>query len=255
MEINITLPTAWEQLTDRQLRYVCRLLSTGFSTEDIETFFVLRSLPAHLPRLALYQLAYATEFVRFLGTPPAVPVRPAKIGRATALAPDLQDITFAQYLLIDNFYAAFLSLQSDQSHLSFQSLQSLQSSETREPREPSETSETTKATEAATALLSALYVGYKASRYQPWHAVAAVLWLTGLKAQHVLLYPDLFHTAAAAAAPTDQRTQMETMIRALTDGDITKRDAVLQSPLPAALYELNEKAREAEDVRRAAAKH
>ncbi len=40
--INLTVPTGWDQLNDKQLRYVFGLMAQGFSTVQIKTYCLFR---------------------------------------------------------------------------------------------------------------------------------------------------------------------------------------------------------------------
>ena len=82
-----------------------------------------------------------------------------------------------------------------------------------------------------------------------------IIWLSGLKKQLAGMYPYLFAAPAAAGYEetpdeTAARSRRATlsMIRALTGGDITKENDILQTAAHSALNELNEKAREAKEL-------
>ena len=50
--------------------------------------------------------------------------------------------------------------------------------------------------------------------------------------------------------PDSLREGMECIIRTLTGGDVTKREAVLHASLHAALYELEQRVREADKLKK-----
>jgi len=230
MIYDLTLPTTWNELSDGQLLYVLKLTAAAFTPDEIAARLVIHSIPRKLRhRIPTERLAVAAQVFAFLKTPPTRPVRPAKLAGAAALAPTLQGTTFADYLMIENLWQGFLFFSDVAAGLDINAFAEAG------------------ATDAATALLGKLYPNYKRRRFEPWHAVAAIVWLQGLKTLLSETFAHLFQPSTNTAPP-DMREQMEMQIRALTGGDITKREEVLQSETWAALTELDAKAAEADEL-------
>ena len=78
--------------------------------------------------------------------------------------------------------------------------------------------------------------------------LGAYLWYAHVKDVFARLFPDLFKKAAdgeRGATYVDMRQVTDAQLRLLTDGDVTKEDAVRQVDCKRALTELNAKAAEA----------
>lgn len=236
--VDITLPTAWDELDEPLLIYILRLMAAGFSFEDIRSYIVLRKIPRHVVHhIPTEQMAVAAFYLRFLETPPDRPLRPAHLAKGVAIDAELHGLPFRDYLIIENLWQGFMDEQT---------------AAVEEVAHSGGDSEGASLdTPALRALLPILYPAYREKRFEPWHALAVIYWMQGLKALYSQVFPHLFRTAAGSAtgeAP-DMRMVMETQIRALTDGDITKREAVLSTETWAALTELDAKAREAEEMK------
>lgn len=230
MPLSITLPTSWQELSDSQLCYICRLTAAGFDTEKMKSYFVLRCVPREmLPRIRPDHLAVAVAYLDFIDTPAASPVRPSRLAGGTALPANLLGVAFADYLVIENLWQG-----------SLYALGNLEGTPTGLAAAAGSPS--------IRALLEKLYPGYKAAKVQPWHIVAMLIWMQGMKAEFARTFPHLFHSSADSGEEPDMREVMETEIRALTAGDITKREQVLQADTWTALTELDAKAREAEEM-------
>ena len=78
-----------------------------------------------------------------------------------------------------------------------------------------------------------------------------VMWYSYVKKQFARFFPHFFRPAPVSQGkPVNWLEQMNAQIRALTDGDITKEQAVYDKDCWRALTELDAKARDAEDFRR-----
>ena len=231
--IALQLPTSWTALQDPPLHSLSRLaLIPSITPDEIKTLFLLTLIPHRRPALLRHidpsSLAAALAHLDFLDQPPTIPVRPQRLtkGGPTAVPPYLQDPPFTLYLQAENYYRGYL--------------------DTRSP-------------EAILALRDLLYPPTKQTPARPAkevpqrHVYLLLLWMVGLHAALADLYPDLFSRPAADADPTltDPRTIMNTQIRALTGGDVTKTATVLQTETHTALTELNARAREAHEAHEA----
>lgn len=231
--LTIPLPTSWAALPDPDLHHLARLaLIPSITPDEIKTLFLLTHIP-HLTttlrrHLSPLSIALALPHLDFLDQPPTLPVRPQRLTPhgPTAVHPYLQDTPFSLYLQAENYYRGYL--------------------DTRSP-------------EAILALRDLLYPPTKQTPVRPAkevpqrHVYLLLLWMVGLHAALADLYPDLFSRPAADADPslTDPRTIMNTQIRALTGGDVTKTATVLQTETHTALTELNARAREAHEAHEA----
>lgn len=225
----VEMPTSWQAMTESQLRYVLRLMADGrFSQNEVAAFAALRFARLELRQAkqvdpsTLADLFDAADFIKQM---PSIPVRPDTIGPRTAKTATLQEATLAEYLTAENLYQGYLVSQNKQ---------------------------------AAERLADLLYERGK----NEWNtedkalsATAALVWFAGLKTYLAATYPRLFRLATEEGGhndvtPDSLREGMECIIRTLTGGDVTKREAVLHASLHAALYELEQRVREADKLKK-----
>lgn len=256
--VDITLPTSWDELDEPLLIYILRLMAAGFTFDDIRSYIVIRKIPrTALRHIPTDQLAVAASHLKFLETPPDRPLRPAQLAGGTAINAGLQGVLFRDYLIIENLWQGFMDEQAATAESleaaavpRVDTVENVETVKTVARADSPSPVDVTLDSAALRALLPLLFPGYREKNYEPWHALAVVYWIQGLKALFAQTFPNLFRPTAptADAAPPDMRMVMETQIRALTDGDVTKREAVLSTDTWAALTELDAKAREAEEI-------
>ena len=114
--LNLHLPTAWQQLSDSQLRFVFRLLAKDFTLPQIKTLCLLKWAHLKVVRqegqifivwhngtnypLSANQIYDAASALNFLGDIPKYPVRLSRIGLHRAVRADLQELPFLFSLMI-----------------------------------------------------------------------------------------------------------------------------------------------------------
>ena len=235
--IDITAPKSWHALSQQQLRYVYRLLAHQIPVERVQLYLFLQiagwrvvsldkennmavlkthhgiKFKAHTAVLT----AAADEF-SFLAEPPKYPVRIEKWKKYAAVDAQLHGVIFGHYLQLENLFQGFLQTQQP---------------------------------EALHKAVPLLYPGAKEYTSQELiYNIAS--WLTSLKLCFSEAFPELFRPTPQAEGeePTfpDMREIMLAELRALTGGDVTKQNAVLESDTWDALDELNAKAREAREL-------
>ncbi len=241
MTLNLTLPTCWQDLTPKQLRYVYFLLSQNYSADEVKTFCLcrfgglqvidrtadgFRVLYDHNPHtITAAQVAEQLPHLAWLDSLPLVPVRLPVIGRHTAVAADLSGVPFSDYLACDNLYTGYLHTQRN---------------------------------DLLRDLAAILYQAPNISLTTE-ECLSVFYWFASLKSYYQRRFRYLFANAPADAAnlltaPTDtaQRLQsaMDNQIRALTKGDVTKETQVLATDTLRALTELNAMAREYQDLQK-----
>ena len=240
--LNLQLPTSWQQLTDKQLFYFA-FLSAKYEPERAKSLFLLRLLqiqPTQQIGRGLFEcrykgrkillnsneLALGLNQLAFLDRQQAV--RPERLRDYTAVNALLQDnFTFFEYLRTETFFqmylrtekpqylvrmANFLYRKADGSNADFRTLTDA---------------------EGATVLL----------------------WYVGAKQELAKAFPHYFRPAPAADADGGNAQQNimdanDAQIRALTGGDVTKEAQVLQMQCWRCFAELNAKARESEELKK-----
>ena len=249
MEVfNITLPTSWAELTDKQLHMVYNLFARDLSAAEVKTLClmkwnglkVLGQLPdkrflikrgKEVVPLSTRQIQQATSVLDFLDSFAPMPVRIARIGKYRALPADFEKVPFEQYLYVDNLFQGYLNTQSD---------------------------------ELLQQMAQVLY-GRDHIKPSKAHLVGIFYWMASLKQYFARLFPNFYKPASdnsngnllgngQSDIYSQLRDSTNAMIRALTSGDITKEDAIMKMDTWRALTELDAKAREAEELRKATKK-
>ena len=197
---------------------------------------VLASLPRHRflikrkgePEVALStrQIQKATSVLDFLDSFAPMPVRISRIGKYHALPADFEKVPFEEFLFIENLFQGYLNTQSDE------------------------------------LLLQMAQVLYASDHVKPSkaHLVGIFYWIASLKQYFAKQFPNFYKPATNTGdnlldnAQPDVYRQLRdssnTMIRALTGGDITKEATIMKMDTWRALTELDAKAREAEELRK-----
>ena len=244
---NISLPTSWEELTDKQLLLVYELFARDLSAAEVKTLclvkwnrlkvlgqlpdkhFLVKKKGEHEVALSVRQVQQATSVLDFLDTFAPMPVRISHIGRHKAIAADFEKVPFEQYLYVDNLFQGYLNTQQDE--LLVQIAQVLYASDHVKP---------TKA-----------------------HLIGVFYWMASLKQYFAQLFSNFYKPAptnenggSLAGEQVDLFKQLRdstnAQIRALTGGDITKEATIMKMDTWRALTELDAKAKEAEEYRKAA---
>ena len=243
---SISLPQSWSELSDQQLCFFFRQVARDLPMNEVlaicvckwahlavlcrtdkHLFLVQHKYSKRKMLLADWQVVSAMQQLVFLGDFAPKPVRISSLQGASATTADLQGVAFADYLACENYYQGFLHTQSldclnDMAHLLYPKLSD-------------------KAVLSKAELLSVFY------------------WFASVKANFTRLFPHFFTPIAQEKSNLlgnaesnvgeELRQVMNAQIRALTGGDITKEEAILQMDCWRALTELDAKAREAEDMR------
>lgn len=268
---NISLPTSWGELSDTQLHMVYHLFARDLSAAEVKTLClmkwnglkVLSQLPdkrflikrgkvfdkpnekrkacfissmarklrpkaKEVVPLSTRQIQQATSVLDFLDSFAPMPVRIARIGKYRALPADFEKVPFEEFLFVENLFQGYLNTQSDE--LLLQMAQVLYASDDVKP---------TKA-----------------------HLVGIFYWMASLKQYFAGLFPNFYKPVSTnnggnllgSGQPeiySQLRESTNAIIRALTGGDITKEAAIMKMDTWRALTELDAKAKEAEELRKA----
>ena len=246
---NITLPTSWAELTDKQLHMVYSLFARDLSSSEVKTLCLMKwnklTVLGQMPdkrfiikrkgepevALSTRQIQQATSVLDYLDSFAPMPVRISKIGRHKALPADFEKVPFEQFLFVENLFQGYLNTQSDE------------------------------------LLLQMAQVLYASDHVKPDKAqlVGIFYWMASLKQYFAGLFSNFYKPAGAnsdgnllGGGQSDLYSQLRdstnAMIRALTGGDITKEAAIMKMDTWRALTELDAKAREVEEIKKATKK-
>ena len=216
--VKVRVPLSWQALTEGQMDYVCRLMSSGqWAMEEVKTVFLIRLARVQRYPLARLQPVDIAQHLPLLdwmerGPEGIIPL-PKVSGRTAEWADDLHGCPFGTYLALENYYQGYLLSQN---------------------------------VEALDALGCLIYPHCR--RLLAHERYRLLLWMVGLKAEYARRFPDLFRPSDEGGEPPSMLEVMNAEIRALTGGDITKQGAVLQADTLDALTELDAKAREAREM-------
>ena len=139
--LNVNIPKSWQELPDRELRFVFRLLQGEYSLTQIKTLcllrwgqlkvvrrerlrvgerssgmgavFIVRHHKKNYPLTAL-QITESTEALAWLGDFPQYPVRLSRIGIYRPVRADFQNVSFGDFLALDNLYQGYLQTQREE---------------------------------------------------------------------------------------------------------------------------------------------
>ena len=237
--LNFSLPDAWTKLSQEQLRYVCYVM-VNFEMTVAKTYIFIRLLDIWVIRkteqgwvcsvkvsgkkirffLEDWQINSFIRVLDFIDKPSPFPVCIARIGKYQAVDTLLHGIPFMTYINLENLYQGYLHTNNS---------------------------------ELLKKMAHNLYVDQKGNhpkflRFSEGELLSVFLWFASLKNHFSACFPYFFKSSgeSGTVAP-DMVAVMNAEIRALTGGDITKENQVLNMDCWRALTELNEKARETKE--------
>ena len=243
--IDIKLPTRWEELTQKQLRYLFGLIAQGYSIDEVKAFsffcwsglrilhrygdngYMCKKGKLHIV-LTAAQVTAAVASLDWLKSLPATPIRLERIGSHRAIAADFQGVPFEIFIICDNLYQGFISTQNDKL-----------------------------LDEMASHLYTSSRFSSQIHRLTPAERISIFYWFASLKAMFSREFRNFLQpvTSDNANLLDSGRSQYEILtaavnaqIRALTKGDVTKESEVLALDTWRALTELDALAREYQEL-------
>jgi hypothetical protein len=221
--INIIVPSSWGELTQKQLRYACFLLSSmQYEPDQIKSLCIIRWGRLSREQLSVIspeQIAPFLPVMDFLFQIPDMPVRLERIGGAQAVNEQLKGMPFQHYLVIENMYQGYI--RTKQMRL----------------------------IEDMTPLLYGERLNLSAEE-----AYSIFLWVASVKQLFARRFPHFFVSSPVEKQEQDihatLRRSMNMQIRALTKGDITKEKEILAMDVWRALTELDAQAEEYEQLKK-----
>ena len=254
MNIELTAPRNYREMTEKQLRYVAALQLKKTKEEAIWTkcFIHFTGITPiggtdaiyyfakkHLKGFFSMQINEINAFAKKLDflTCRYIGIRPIKkIGKYRPCDELLRDITFQQYLDAENYYQAFL-FTKEEIHLF-----SLMATLYRIPGTNYDSEISEKALK-------------RMAKCDEITRLTVIMWMVGIKEDFSDRFNHLFNRLDVSEdEPTtapDMLGIIRNQIRMLSGGDITKENSVLASPAWSALSEMNDKCREAKEMEKA----
>lgn len=237
LTLNLTTPKDWQELSDKELRYVFRLLAGNYSLPQIKSLCLMKWAKMRVLRregavfiiehegksypLTALQVTEATTTMTWLDGVPGYPVRLSQIGKHRPVRADFQDVSFGDFLILDNLYQGYLQ------------------------------------TKRADLLAEMAQIMYRAEKMKlaPEEEVCIFYWFASVKQMFASMFRHFLKPVSTdetmGGAPSFQQLQesMNAQLRALTGGDITKEKQVLEMDCWRALTELDAKAKDYEEIR------
>ncbi len=237
--VDVSLPTSWSELSDNELQLVFNILADTPQGEvpasifmklsgaklkrDYGTHYSLSFTDGKKKRRATVSAEDLAELIKplaFVDEPGAVPVRFSHLGsgKAQAVNAQLHGVPFSDYLRLENLYQGFITTHDEKALLKAAAI---------------------------------LYPGFRDSTLSSAEVLSIVNWLVQLKNLFAAQFPNFFRPAAEASIDAPSMLEiMNSQIRALTGGDVTKEKEVFAIDCWRALTELDAKALEAEEFKR-----
>lgn len=254
--LHLTCPRSWAEMTQEQMRYALHIIGCGMYTQvEGRTLLLLRltgikvirntvdawlcTVPVvtskgkrkiHTFFLQSWQVQDMIQQLEYIDSYETMNVRLESVQGFNAVDPLLHGVRFHDYLQMEKYYQAYLATHKDGYILGLARLMY--------PVPTEHTLKAGKENEGIKMLTSAEQAG-------------TVMWYSYVKKQLSLFFPHFFRPAPVEQGKTvNWLEQMNAQIRALTDGDITKEQAVYDKDCWRALTELDAKAQEAEEFRK-----
>lgn len=237
--LDLKVPRCWEDMTQSQLRDVFRAMARFGSMEA-----ALRHVAAHcimkwngMKMVSPYgrnwiikatgreyvmdheQFTEVCRSMDWLAKVPDSPMRLDHIGKSTAMMElPIEEMTFEQWIACDNLFQGYIFTQEED------------------------------------LLRQMAEILYRCDniRLTPGELINVFYWWTSVKNVVSAMFQHFFRPAGAVSGDMpdadDIRHSVDSQIRALTKGDISKEPVVLSMPAARALTELNAQAREMEEL-------
>ena len=231
INININVPSSWEELDDKMLRYVYALIAKDFSIDEVKVLALVKWGGCRVlgrDKGQRFLLSFGKEVavvqcVQLAQVLPSTPVRLAKIRRHRPVAGDFQGVPFEKLIIAENLYQGFLATRNDA---------------------------------MLDELAGVLYPGLS-GKLAPEERISVFYWVAALKNMLAMRFPDFYQPTSddtqnllgsERAIGTVLQEAMDAQIRALTKGDITKETEILAMDTWRALTELNAQAKEYKQI-------
>ena len=248
--LHLTCPRSWREMTQEQLRYALHVIGCGlYSSVEGRTLMLLRFCGLEVGKKTLagwgctvtvtkpngkqrkhhfflqsWQVQSMIQQLEFTDSYETMDVRLESIQGFLAVRLLLEDVPFGDYLQMEKYYQGYLA---------------------------------TKERKYAIGLARLLYpygehaAGVRIEDIDDAELTGCIMWYSYTKKRFASFYPKFFKPVASVSKESaNWLEQMNAQLRALTDGDITKEDAVKAKSCRRALTELDAKAREAEEFRK-----
>lgn len=243
MTINLFVPASYDDLSPKQIKWLFKALvnNPDMNSMELKTVAFIRfsglkiitkchASGRYLAKLGKTiftiepeQVAQAVKHLDWILFPPQIPWCPDKLGWRNAPDSKLYELNFGKWLAADNLYQGYLQT------LNPELLRNIASILLPKLRRP----------------------------LHRWELEAIFRWFVSVKDFYKRRFDHFFadstdENALGKAAPSAKQIEdaMNAQIRALTKGDISREEEILNMPVLRALTELNAQAREYQEIKR-----
>lgn len=249
--IDLRIPKAWEELTDKEARIIFGILATANADQAqarLRALLAINSIKVvarsagaddrwlcRSRRTGLFELdgltaARISAPLEFIHRPAAHPWRPGSFGSASPISAELYELTLGDWFVVFNTLQGVIVTED------YSLLDSLRPMLMK--KKPLQ-----------------VISSRRRAGFSPADRMALFFWILSYRDHMAHRYPELFRRAGAdddapAAITSDMlRESIDAQLRALTMGDVTKEEAVMALPIDRAFAELNAKAREYREIK------
>lgn len=237
--VRLYVPEGWGELTQQQLQKMMQLLTLyadmDIAQAQVAALLYFNDMVVHRKqregwlcekdhKTFLLNPDFLPQIISrldWLGQPEQMTDRIALMGDHKACDMWLRSLAFGEYLMLENFYQAFLS--------------------THRPD----------LLERMTRVLYRVKEDEKVV-IEPYFTMATFMWYACVKARFAKEFPNFLKPVAdgvSTGCQADQKEMMTAQIRLLTKGDVTKNQQIMNVDVWSALTELDALAKEAQDFR------
>lgn len=242
ISINFQIPASWQELSDKQLRFVYKLIAKGFDSSELKILSIFRWSRTKVVgrnengcyllkknncffEVSPIMIAEILPYMGWMDSIPQLPVRLDKIKLRKGVAADFQGVALETFIICDNLYQGYLQTHDDE-------------------------------------MLEEIgKILYRDSRlkFKDWERISIFYWMAALKEFFANRFHYFFRPSAnmqsenllggpQLTTAALMQESMDSMIRALTKGDITKEEEILRLDTWRALTELDAQAREYQEL-------
>lgn len=236
VDISVSVPRSWDELSVKQLKYVFSLLNMGFSMDEVKTYcffrwsgiellgrngadYIMKKNGVSFVASPLL-VQSATEKLDYLASFPLQPVHLPVIHKCKAVDVRFEGVQFKKFLMCDNLYQGYLHTKNE---------------------------------ELLDSMASILYHG-DTLKLDGAERISVFYWWAALKNLLCREFQNFLQPSGNSDHLPDigkmVKRAMNAQIRALTKGDITKEKEVLEMDTWRALTELDALALEYQELKR-----
>lgn len=250
MNIDLKAPRSYSEMTEKQIRFVASLMLFGMEEESIwvrslirftglkqkglkddRYYFKVKGSKSVIS-LSFDDINAFSKTLKFI-TSSYLGMQPIQIRGFEAMDSRWENMTFLQYLEAENFYQAYVHTKDEQF------LNKLIATLYLKKGKKFDNNDTEKRAK-------------RLSRFNKVTKMCVMMWAMGVKEFLPHKFPELFApvlNAPSVAGAPDMYAIIQNQVRMLTDGDITKREKVLEALAWDALDELNAQVKEARTIK------